>query len=356
MRQDLLDQLAVLTPEEEKLKAGDKIEKGIYMSTGNDVVDVRRLAEEGRLITIRKNVRFAYFPKHRHNYVEVLYMCEGSTRHVLGGQEVTVRSGDLLMLSQRVTQEVYPAGENDIGVNFLILPEFFNDILRMIPDEKSAIRDFLIGTLSGAPVSDNQTDGQVDAPSYLLFHTADFLPVLNLMENLIYGLLNRSSSSRTIEQNTFGLLLLYLLKLSDHLQIGGGGTDEMIMKVLDYVDSHYRDASLSTLARTLHYDPFQLSRMIKRKLGRNFTDLVQERRLRQARYLLTHTPMSVLSVAGAVGYANVSYFHRIFRAATGQTPRRFRAAQNASGRGRTDRNYLSSEASDSPRGENTKSL
>ncbi|MCH3987528.1 MAG: AraC family transcriptional regulator [Lachnospiraceae bacterium] len=322
MRQDLLEQLAVLTPEEEKLKAGAEIEKGIYMPAGGDVVDVRRLAKEGRLITIRKNVRFAFFPKHRHNYVEVLYMCEGSTRHILNGEEITVRSGDLLMLSQRVTQEVYPAGEHDIGVNFLILPEFFNGILRMIPDEKNAIRDFLIGTLAAAPPG-----AGTDAPPFLLFHAADFLPVQNLMENLIYGLLNRQGASRTIEQNTFGLLLLYLMKLSDHLQVGAGGTDELMMKVLDYVDSRYRDASLTDLAQDLHYDPFQLSRMIKRRMGRNFTDLVQERRLSQARYLLTHTQMSVLSVAGAVGYSNVSYFHRIFRAASGQTPRHYRLTQ-----------------------------
>jgi YesN/AraC family two-component response regulator len=97
-----------------------------------------------------------------------------------------------------------------------------------------------------------------------------------------------------------------------------------MMQVLDYVDSHYRDASLSALARDLHYDPFQLSRMLKSRLGRNFTDLVQERRLSQARYLLTHTPMSVLSIAEAVGYANVSYFHRIFRASAGTTPRHYR--------------------------------
>lgn len=320
MRQDLLDQLAVLTPEERKLKAGAEIEKGIYMSAGDDVVDVRRLAEQGRLLTVRKNVRFAFFPKHRHNYVEVLYMCQGSTRHVLNGEEVTVRTGDLLMLSQRVTQEVYPAGETDIGVNFLILPEFFSDILRMIPAEKNAVRDFIISTLS-----DGSAGGQKEeAPSFLLFHAADFVPVQNLMENLIYETHSGQSGQRLIEQTTFALLFQYLMKLSDHLQVGEGEGDELMMQVLEYVDSHYRDASLSDLAGALHYDPFQLSRMIKSRLGRNFTDLVQERRLSQARYLLTHTSMSVLSVAEAVGYANVSYFHRIFRASAGMTPRHYR--------------------------------
>lgn len=41
-------------------------------------------------------------------------------------------------------------------------------------------------------------------------------------------------------------------------------------------------------------------------------ELLQEKRLNQAAYLLEHTAMSVADIAVTVGYDNISYFHRIF--------------------------------------------
>jgi transcriptional regulator GlxA family with amidase domain len=54
---------------------------------------------------------------------------------------------------------------------------------------------------------------------------------------------------------------------------------------------------------------------------------VQAKRLSQAAYLLTHTAMSVMDVGLAVGYENMSYFHRIFQNRYGMTPRKYRTQE-----------------------------
>lgn len=66
----------------------------------------------------------------------------------------------------------------------------------------------------------------------------------------------------------------------------------------------------------LHYDTCWLSREIKRHTGKTCTDLVQDKRLSQAAYLLTYTAMPVIDIGLAVGYENISYFHRIFQKST----------------------------------------
>ena len=53
------------------------------------------MLEEGKLIAIRTHTRFVHFPLHRHNYVEVLYVCEGTLTNIIDGKQVIVRKGEL---------------------------------------------------------------------------------------------------------------------------------------------------------------------------------------------------------------------------------------------------------------------
>ena len=62
----------------------------------------------------------------------------------------------------------------------------------------------------------------------------------------------------------------------------------------------------------------------KKLTGRNYIELVQEKRLNQAAYLLDNTNMSVMNVGLSVGYDNLSYFHRIFTGNYGLSPRHYR--------------------------------
>ncbi len=119
MTDELLSELKKITPEEKSILAGRKeIEKELYMSAGRDMI------EAGKLIQVRPNTRFVHFPKHTHNYIEVIYMCSGRTHHVIDGDDVILKEGELLFLNQKAVQEIYPAEENDVAVNFIILPEF----------------------------------------------------------------------------------------------------------------------------------------------------------------------------------------------------------------------------------------
>lgn len=58
-------------------------------------------------------------------------MCQGTTTHILNGSKVILEAGDLLFLNQNAEQEILPAGEQDIAVNFIVLPEF---LIRLFHD------------------------------------------------------------------------------------------------------------------------------------------------------------------------------------------------------------------------------
>ncbi len=318
MHRQLLEELAVITEEEQRILDGkDEIDQQIYMEKNDRIVDSGKLLKKGKLIQVRPHTRFVHFPEHTHNYIEVIYMCQGTTTHILNGSRVVLEEGDLLFLNQNAVQEILPAGREDIAVNFIVLPEFFDTAFSMMGEEDNLLKEFLVGALCGR-------DGEI---SYLYFHVADILPIQNLVENMVWTIFYDTPNKRSCNQITMGLLFLQLLNYMDKMETGGRKFDtEITAAVFRYIDEHYRDASLKELAAELKFDIYWLSREIKRQTGRTYKELLQEKRMQQAAYMLTNSRMSVSEIISSVGYDNTSYFYRKFRERYGVSPKEYRAA------------------------------
>ena len=56
---------------------------------------------------------------------------------------------------------------------------------------------------------------------------------------------------------------------------------------------------------------------------------MQQRKLQQAAYLLSHTPLPVEAILENIGYENSSYFYRRFRERYGCSPADYRRQQTA---------------------------
>lgn len=316
MNQEILDRLGVITDEEREIINGrTEIDRNRYTEGKDLVIDSKKMLEHGKMISIRPHTRFVHFPKHKHNYIEVIYMCKGETVHYIDGETVVLKTGELLFLNQHATQEILPAGEEDIGVNFIILPEFFDTAFEMMGEEENLLRDFLVGCLCFDP----------RYASYLHFQVADVLPVQNLVENMVWTLLSDQPNKRSINQITMGLLFLQLMHYTDKISHTQESFEQkLIFQVLTYIDENYKAGELTELAALLNYNIYWLSRAIKRLTGRTYKELLQIKRLNQASFLLSNTRLSITDISIAVGYDNTSYFHRIFRSYFKMSPKEYR--------------------------------
>ena len=319
MNQDLLTHLREITAEERALlETGGGIRRERYSSEGEFTVDSGRVIGPGRLMDVSTHTRFAYFPRHRHNYVEIMYVCAGSITHILNGEKtVVLREGDLLFLNQSCRHEILPAGEEDIGVNIIVLPQFFHSAFGML-GKGNSMSDFLLHCLT-------QED---PAPLSLQFHTAGLLPVQNLIENLIWSAVYHDDPDSRLNQLTMGLLLQQLLRHAERLSTDSAGMDKVVLRALRYIDDHYADASLEEFSRAVHRPLAEISRAVHRETGSTFKELLQKKRFREAAALLQNTSLPVSDVAYAVGYSNTSYFHRIFKEQFGMTPRAYRLSHS----------------------------
>ena len=316
MRKELLDELMIISEEEKKYKSGQStVEQSLYAKDNLTEIDRKRLLQRGKLITVRPHSRFVDFPEHRHNYVEMMYVVQGSITHYIEGKELVLRKGDVLMLNQHVSHAIKRAEYEDIGINFIALPEFFEVPLTML-HEKNVLADFVIGAMRQKnPVA-----------HYLLFRLKEDLQVENLMENMIESMLHTHCNEDIANQYTMGLVFLYLLNHLENLSHNSSldYKETVVQAVMEYINSDCKNANLSKIAEDTHQSMTVLSKLIKQKTGYKFQELLQRRRFQKAVYLLMETELTVEDIALEVGYENQSYFYRQFQKRYGMTPAKYR--------------------------------
>lgn len=115
---------------------------------------------------------------------------------------------DRLTVITEEEQEILPAGERDIAVNFIILPEFFDRTLPMM-ERENILRDFLVSSLSSNSA----------LTSYLHFQAKEIVPVQNLIENMIWTLLSDRKGINTLTQMTMGLIFMNLSAFADTINL-----------------------------------------------------------------------------------------------------------------------------------------
>ncbi len=326
MRFELIERLKTVTEEEKKILSGsDTIDTGLYTKAPEDdfKIDCDMLLEKGKLIDIRPHTRFVHFPEHTHNYIEMIYMLSGTTTHIINKKErIILTEGDLMFLNPNATQEILPAGVNDIAVNFIILPEFFDRTISMI-DTENQLRDFLIAAISG----------KISSQSYLLFNSGNIPPVTNLIENMIWTIFSDKKGTNTLTRTTMGLLFMNLSAFFDGIRSDSSVDyeDTLVFETLKYIENNYKDGTLFEISQILNQPEYSLSRLLKKHTGKNFKELLKERKLQQARYLITETGHTVEQIYQMIGYDNSSFFYRSFKEQYGLSPREYRKTLTRTG-------------------------
>lgn len=316
MQRELLEQLRKITDEEQRILDGvGEVDRDLYTSGKDFTVDSKKMLEEGNLLAVRTHTRFVHFPAHRHNFIEVLYVCEGQLTNIIDGKHIEVHKGELLFLNQFTHHEILPAGEKDIAINFMVLPEFF-DVAYTMTGSNNVLADFLVNVLR-----QDEERGE-----YLHFKVAEVLQIQNLLENIIYSIVTGKGNQNKINQTTMGLIFLYLVDSVQYVEMRLPNQYENMvsMTTLDYIEQQYKTATLTELCDKLHLPMHVLSKMIKKNTGFNFKELLQRKRLNKAVELMCDTDLPISDIIAAVGYENNSYFHRVFKERYGMTPRVFR--------------------------------
>ena len=321
MEEFLLKKISAVSEEEKRILSGELLDKRLYSTAADFVVDTDKMAHDGRDISIRTHTRYTDFPFHRHNYLEMMIVLSGNITHIISEEEITLTEGDIIVLNKHVSHAIKKTDTPDIGVNIIISDNF----------AKSLSGELSETVFSELAKQNSESDGN---GIYLCFNTKGNKQISNIIENLLFELTEYSPDMQILRYTT-GLLFEYLSKKSEKLLTHASTLPDRNATrraaILGYIRSNYRDATLAELSEIMFLTAPYLSKITTELFGKSFKELLVEERMRKAHELITKTDLQIGDVISVVGYENESYFHREFKKRTGLTPLKMRKGQKATG-------------------------
>ncbi len=89
-------------------------------------------------------------------------------------------------------------------------------------------------------------------------------------------------------------------------------------------ENSQHDVSRDEVAKAAHLSPAHFSRLFRKHTGQTFTFALNDLRTNRAAELLVRTSTGLAEIALEAGFRDQSYFTKVFRRSTGQTPRQYR--------------------------------
>ncbi len=323
----LLDILKTETEIEGRLKreAGFReefMEEMMSNSQGKNPETYNRFHDK---IAIGRMMRYIAWPMHKNNMIQTSFVVNGKMcMQIGGGEKITVSAGEFIIPGQDTMVSTEALGEEDIVINFLMRPEFLEEMLIKLSNDNQ-LREFLMDSLRQ----------NTRFNSFIHFKNIEDLAVLNLAETLIYAAFPYIDDENIMDgvcpdpQITATVITAMYLALGRNLSaaVADKASDpqkELRELVEEYIEHHYRNASLDELAVQMKQSKSSLSRQIKKVFGITFKELLLKKRFDQAGNLLRNARLSVVEVAVSVGYENTSFFYRKFKEKYGISPNAYR--------------------------------
>ncbi|WP_432413234.1 AraC family transcriptional regulator [Pantoea allii] len=270
-------------------------------------------------IYIEKQTRFTKVSLHSHDFIELIYIYQGSMRQNVNGVPMTLQEGEIMLLNQFAKHEIDSAGHNDIIINFIIKTEFFGKLMSLF-DEDNLISDFILASING-----KRRYGE-----HIHFKVGEIDSIQNIMHIIITEIYSANKLREVRVNFLVGLLLTELLaniECSDYY-INGTYNNSISTSVLRYIDENYKVATLNDISRRLNQPNYKVSKLLKDFTGKNFSELLIEKRLDILTHLLKNTNYSIIDAINMSGYENATHCYKIFKNKYGMSIKEYRNSFN----------------------------
>ncbi len=152
----------------------------------------------------------------------------------------------------------------------------------------------------------------------------------------IFSVMQKSSICSDVEVYSIFLDVirtLMVLPSSPFLLKETSSLNGQMIALKDYIDTHYMETfSLDDLAFRFHLSKFHLVREFSRCFTLSPMAYLEDRRIREAKYLLSSSDLPVTAVASTLAFSSTSYFSQRFKASTGFTPLEYRRKKTKEGK------------------------
>lgn len=271
----------------------------IFMNTKHNIQNSNFILEDLDKPFLWYTTDFIKSLPHLHYHLEIMYVITGCTTICIDSQEYTLQSGDIAVISP---YQIHYSVDSHAKVAFFIFT----------PDTLIHMKDKLTRNILINPHIKNNT------LSNLAVETLNTVITTRLSDTICYA------------SNTTVIGMLYILltdifeknELKQHIL---SKDIESFKPVFKYIDENYtKKISLTSAAKALGFNYYNLSRLFSRYLNISFTEYVNNKRLLLAYTLICNSNKTILEIMYATGYTSERTFYRCFKDYFNMTPMQLR--------------------------------
>lgn len=153
------------------------------------------------------------------------------------------------------------------------------------------------------------------------------IKVLQQEENNIFTNFNQIYDLNKLKSFYKHKIIMPIIQELNTYRASKSGT--ILEAIRELVKERNGDITLAECAEQLHYHPTYIWKIMKLEGQVTFSDFIAEYKLREAKYLLNNTSMTIAEIAQQLNYTNTQNFIRFFSKLEGITPGKYRKNKNA---------------------------
>lgn len=224
---------------------------------------------------------------------------------------------------------------------------FYEDLTTTVPGQPEFDLSYLISDLIGfIKIGDRKNAQQLLFPLFQYLNEQEEASVQNTLQlitaHILYfvnslslppGELSRiqntaeshvkAQSSTTIMTEYFEYWIGFIC--DSMLSLQAGDQNSLIEAVYEYINRYFAEPiGLTNVSEFINRNPSYVSRLIKQVTDKNFSQILTEKRMEEAKKLLRDPSLKLADIAARTGYPNLRYFTRVFHAQVNMAPNDYR--------------------------------
>lgn len=256
--------------------------------------------------------------EHSHEFVEITYVSEGSGVHYIDDEALPVEHGTLFFIP--------------VGRSHVFRPRTTKKDRPLIVYNCLFPVTYVSGLRDAFPQAGDICDCFADEHADW-FSIKDSAGAYHLLFQELYSEFSaRPPGYLAVMAALIVRILtgLYRQQLQSGTSAGARPQSVAVEEAIAYIKSNYAGGlTLSGLAAAANLSQRQFSRLFRHQTGMSFTGYLHNIRMDAACRLLADTSRSVAEIAAAVGYADLKFFHQLFKRKIGMAPRQYRVSVRA---------------------------
>lgn len=253
---------------------------------------------------------------HRHDQYYQLHYIHHGTVHLQLGDKEYIETAPLLFFTPPPTPHGFVTEPNAPGQVLTIHQSLVEQLFNIIDNDEVSFKN--------SPTCITLTD----LPDHLKLYR-------KMLELAFDGLHLENQADSNFGQNPAllnwsQLIFVNLFRLMDNVTDAHPSTHNQSSTFRQYlalVESHYHQHyPLSFYAKALNTTEGQLNKICRQIADASSKQLIHERLVLEAKYLLAHTSLSIQQIAFKLGFQDPAYFTRFFTKYTELTPKNYRSS------------------------------